>query len=1105
MTRPTYVQFIDNREEASFALAHNGQAAELIIGSGEFEGVARAGSDLQQDIQRVTGLKPDLNAEWSGRSKRAVIIGTIGRGGLIDELAASGKLDAADTAGKWESFVIQTVAEPVPGLAEALVIAGSDKRGTIFGIYDVSEAIGVSPWYWWADVPAVRRDSLFVCQGTYKQGEPSVKYRGIYINDEGPSMMAWVRERYGDFVSGFYEKVFELLLRLKANYLWPAMRDNAFNEDDEENPRLADRYGIVMGTSPHEPMTRSHGEWKSGGQGAWNDEKNGEFLRKFWEHGVKRNRNYESIVTLGMRGDGDESMDEQPDIVSKIKLLERIVADQRAILAEHVSEDVAQVPQLWVLDKEMQDYYESGMHVPDDVTLLWSDDNHGNLRRLPTPEERSRSGGAGIYYHLDYAGGPRSYKWINVMPLQKMWEQMNKAYEFGADRIWILNVGGLKPMELPIDYFLRMGWDMPSFTKDNVHSFIVSWAASVFGDTNAEEIAWLLAMYTKLNGRIKPENINMAETYSPVHSREAEDLLSVCSEMRTLADQLYMTMPDHLRDAFFELVYHPVHASVTIVELYIAASYNKRYAEQGRAAANLTAATAERLFRRDAELTFDYNNRVALGKWNHLMDQKHIGYTYWNCPERNIMSEVRRVSAGAEAKLGVAVEESAEAWPGAEAECRLPQLDPDTRPAAFVELFNRGEEGLGFHIAADCDWLKLDVTEGSLLLQKRVAVSADWEQVPAGKAVSAVLMVTGSCGTEVQVTVPVYQPAQSERETMTGFLERDGVVAIEAEHYARKSEGQDGAGWERIDGYGRTLSSMAVFPVTALTPADLLDAPHLEYDVYLRQAGDYETTAIVAPTLDCVLGGSVRIGFSLDDGPIVIADAVKRSEDGGFHEHDWEHSVIVSKREAKVMLHAAAAGAHVLKVWMVDSITVLQKLVMESVQALNERGRKHTYLGPAESARGTGLMPPPEEDSLHLQVAGPWDDGGELQQAEWLDREERDSKLLIRPTLRLENGSQSSGVIAQIGVYNSQPVAYEIKLTAELHDEYGASYGSAITFDQLPRDQWKLYNIGFQHGSARTCGDLLLSVKISFSNCVLVREYRFPSFEDEPEYAAQKY
>jgi len=1098
MTRQTYVQFIDNREEASFALVHNGQAAELVIGSGDFEGVARAGRDLQQDIQRVTGVKPELGAEWSGRSQRAVIIGTIGRGGLVDELIAGGKLDAADTAGKWESFVIQTVAEPVPGLAEALVIAGSDKRGTIFGIYDVSESIGVSPWHWWADVPTACRDALYVRRGTYKQGEPSVKYRGIFINDEGPSMMAWVRERHVDFVSGFYEKVFELLLRLKANYLWPAMWDNAFNEDDEENPRLADMYGIVMGTSHHEPMTRSHGEWKSGGQGAWNYEKNGEYLYKFWEHGVKRNRNYESIVTLGMRGDGDEAMDEESDMDTKMKLLERIVDDQRAIIAKHMNEDVSQVPQLWALYKEVQDYYDGGMRVPDDVTLLWSDDNHGNLRRVPTPEERKRSGGAGIYYHLDYVGGPRSYKWINVMPLQKMWEQMNKAYEFGADRIWILNVGDLKPMELPIDYFLRLGWDVPSFTKDNVHSFIANWAASIFGDTNAEEIAWLLAMYTKLNGRIKPEHINMVETYSPVHSREAEDILSECSEMRTLAEQLYETMPDHLRDAFFELVLHPVHASATVVELYISASYNKLYAEQGRTTANLAAATAERLFRRDAELTFDYNNRLALGKWNHLMDQTHIGYTYWNYPERNIMPEVRRVTVAAEAKLGVAVEESAEAWPGSASECRLPQLDPISRPSAFVELFNRGESELGYTIASDSEWVKLSEMEGTLQLQKRIAVSIDWEKAPAGQSLSAALTVAGSCGTQVVVAVSFRQPEQSEREAMVGFLERDGIVAIEAEHYARKTAGQEGAAWEKIDGYGRTLSSMAVFPVTAPTPTNPADAPCLEYDVYLRHAGDYETTAIVAPTLDCVPGGSVRIGFSLDDGPIVVADAVKRSEDGGFHEPDWEMSVIVSKREAKATLRAGSAGSHVLKVWMVDSITVLQKLVMESIQALNENGRKHTYLGPAESRLGTGRLPV-EDDNLHLLVAGPWDDGGELLQAERQDREELDSKLVIRPTLRLENGSQSGCVIAQIGVYNSQAIAHEIKLTAELHDEHGGAYGSTIAFDQLPREQWRLYNLGFQNGATLTSGDLLLKVRIAFGNAVLVREYRFPGFANETE------
>jgi hypothetical protein len=467
----------------SFAIAQRGAAASIYLDSGDYAGAIRAASDLQSDIARVTGITPAVAHDKASAGSQTIIIGTVGKSTLIDQLIRSRKIDARPITGKWESFLIQVVSKPLPGVASALVIAGSDKRGTIYGIYDVSEQIGVSPWYWWADVPVQHKDALFVKPGAYVQGPPAVKYRGIFLNDEAPSLTGWVHKKFGTYNHEFYEKIFELLLRLKANYLWPAMWNNAFNEDDPLNPRLADEYGIVMGTSHHEPMLRAQQEWKQHGTGPWDYSRNSEVLQKFWDEGVDRNKNYESILTLGMRGDGDLPMSEGANVA----LLEKIVADQRKIIAKHINKDLSAVPQAWALYKEVQEYYEKGMRVPDDVTLLWCDDNWGNVRRLPTEEERKRRGGAGVYYHFDYVGDPRSYKWLNTIPITKVWEQMSLSYEYGADRIWIVNVGDLKPMESPIEFFLTLARDPHHWPKERISEYTRLWAEREFGPEYAPD------------------------------------------------------------------------------------------------------------------------------------------------------------------------------------------------------------------------------------------------------------------------------------------------------------------------------------------------------------------------------------------------------------------------------------------------------------------------------------------------------------------------------------------------------------------------------------------------------------------------------------------
>jgi hypothetical protein len=503
----------------SFALASHGSAAPLVVDSSDWPGVQRAVNTFAFDVHAVTALTPAVLNKVA-EEREIVLVGTLGRSPLLDRLATEHKIDVSDIRGHWEMFVTEILTDPFPGVRRALVIAGSDKRGTIFGMYDLSGQIGVSPWYWWADVPIAHKSEIWIRPGRYVQPEPRVKYRGIFLNDEAPALSGWAAEKFGGFNHKFYEHVFELLLRLKANFLWPAMWGSAFNEDDPLNPMLADEYGIVMSTSHHEPMMRAQQEWKRHGTGPWDYSTNGEMLRNFWRFGVRRNKSYEEIITIGMRGDGDMAMSASTNTA----LLERIVSDQRKIFSEEVNPDVTKVPQVWALYKEVQGYYEAGMRVPEDVTLLWCDDNWGNIRRLPTPEERRRAGGAGIYYHFDYVGDPRNYKWLLTYNITKIWEQMHLAAEYGADRIWVVNVGDLTPMEFPIEFFLTMARMPDRWGKDKLQQYTREWAAREFGTEHAEEIANLLDAYTRFNTRRKPEQLepttfSLVEDTRPIGSR----------------------------------------------------------------------------------------------------------------------------------------------------------------------------------------------------------------------------------------------------------------------------------------------------------------------------------------------------------------------------------------------------------------------------------------------------------------------------------------------------------------------------------------------------------------------------------------------------------
>lgn len=948
---PQYVSTV--AETGALALAEKGKVLPLCVSGEDFAGVRRAAGDLAEDFGRVTGTKAELECPpFSSRDKNVILIGTIGHSSLIDRLIGSQKINVDAIRGKWEATLVQVVDHPARGIRRALVIAGSDKRGTIFGIYDLSAQIGVSPWYWWADVPPWHHDSLYAKPGRWISPAPAVKYRGIFLNDEAPSLTGWVKATYGNYNHQFYEHVFELLLRLHANYLWPAMWNNAFNEDDPLNPKLADEYGIVMGTSHHEPMLRSQQEWKRHGKGDWNYATNAAELDDFWTKGIERNADYESTITIGMRGDGDKPMSETDDVA----LLERIVADQRKIIADHLTPTLKSDPQVWALYKEVQGYYEKGMRVPDDVTLLWCDDNWGNIRRLPTPAERLRSGGAGIYYHFDYVGGPRSYKWLATYPLPKVWEQMNLALHYGADRIWIVNVGDLKPMEMPIEFFLNLARDPSKLGKDQIGSWTEAWAANAFGSEHATEIADLLAKYTKYNGRRKPEQLE-PDTWSLVTDQEADRVEAEWQGLVAKAKALNDELPEERRPAYFELVLYPIEACATVNELYVAAGRNRLYAVQGRRSANEEADEARRLFAADAALTHAYNHELLNGRWNHMMDQTHIGYTYWNQPVLNSMPSVHYVQPVDEPRMGIAVEGSPVALTEGWGELSLPGFDSLNQQVRTIDVFNSGQGSFSYTAKADSPWVTLSKTGGVVDDQQQISVSIDWPQVPAGTSLAAIL-ISQSNGASYPVRVRVLKPESVDRATLQGFFEADGSVSIEAEHTTRRVNADDKSGmrWDVLPDYGETLSAMTVFPVDAPSAADPAQSAKLEYQIYFTDSGTFNAEFVLAPTLGFVPGRGLRFAVSLDGSQPQMIDALAQNT-----EKDWEKVVSDGVRLVVAPLRVEAVGYHTLRVHAIDPGVVLEKIVLQRPNHPGSAGPigQKSYLGPVESFHSADSPPKP--------------------------------------------------------------------------------------------------------------------------------------------------
>lgn len=564
----------------------------IIVADGEDSAVKIAAANLAKDFERVTGAKVP------GESRFAIVA----------------KVDPA-LKDKRETYVISFKKNPLPGVEEALVISGSDRRGAVYGIYELSEQIGVNPWYDWADAPLPRHKTLSIKRGTYTNGEPAVRYRGIFLNDEAPCLTGWVKNTYGTNYGDhrFYERVGELILRLRGNFLWPAMWCWAFYADDPENSKTLDAMGVIVGTSHHEPMARNHQEYARRRKeiGAWNYRTNKDALDTFFAEGVRRMKDTEDVVTIGMRGDGDEAMDD----AGNLELMRTIISNQRAIIERETGKSAAEVPQVWALYKEVQDDFDSGLRPPDDVTILLCDDNWGNVRRLPPAAERKRPGGWGLYYHVDYVGAPRNSKFINCTSAMSMWEQMSLAYEYGVDRLWILNVGDLKPMEYPITLFHDMAWNPTKYSPKTLFSFTEDFCKRLFGEKEALPAAKILDTASRFAARCTPEMLDK-NTYN-LESGEWAKVAGDYEKLAEAARTQYARLDAHAKDCYRELILFPVEAMANLHAMYYA---HARGDDD----------EVLRRFKAHRELCDGYNFEIAGGKWNGMMRQKVIGYTSWN-------------------------------------------------------------------------------------------------------------------------------------------------------------------------------------------------------------------------------------------------------------------------------------------------------------------------------------------------------------------------------------------------------------------------------------------------------------------------------------------
>lgn len=943
----------------AFTLASPRQTAAILYDASDAAVVKRAAELFAADVEAVTGRRPQVTSA-TGETGPAVIVGTVGGSALIRRLSEAGKIDTAPLEGAWERYLIQTVANPLPGIRKALVIAGSDRRGAAYGLFTLSELIGVSPWYWWADVPVKKHAALHVdAPPTYSQ-TPSVRYRGIFLNDEDWGLTPWASQTFeperGNIGPRTYAKVCELLLRLKANYLAPAMHpvSTSFNQIPE-NKLVADTFAIVMGSTHCEPLLlNTASEWDTQTMGPWNYDKNKEGINRVLTQRVRENSPYENVYTLALRGLHDGAMSTTLPMHEKVRMLQQALLDQRQILAENIDRPVETVPQAFTPYKEVLEIYSNGLELPDDVTIVWPDDNYGYMKRLSGVREQRRTGRSGVYYHVSYLGVPHSYLWFSTTPPSLMYEELRKAYDTTADRLWLLNCGDLKGSEMQVSLFLDMAWDIGRFTADNVVTYPARWLAGIFGEAYYDRLEAMTREHLRLAFPRKPEYMGwgyhwnrfdhnceqLTDTdFSFTNYDEAPRRLEAYRKLGARAEALLHEIGDEARPAFYQLVYYPLRGAELMNRMTLGGQRNRWYARQGRAATNAVRDEVQRCYDSLQVITRGYNSLLG-GKWNHMMSmrQNYDGVSaYFNLPHL-----ATHDAAGAPR---LALQVAGEDVTGARAFHALPAFDNYLRRTYPVEIYNRGGGTLAWTAHASEPWVVLSKSAGKIADEERITVGIDWEKAPSGNAVPAQIVFRAGEQSE-KVLVSLFNPTAPSRAELRGiYVENNGCVSIPAAGCHRVRE-NDRIKITAVEDLGIEGPALQLGDPTA--PLQIFrsrDVPCAEYDFYAFDAGSVDVYTYVLPTFPLHADRDFRIGENTNTDTkysVQIDDGALATPSSSHVEYSqvWFESVLRNCAVNKSTLHIDKPGRHTLRIRVGDPGIVLQKIVLDF------GGMKRSYLGP---------------------------------------------------------------------------------------------------------------------------------------------------------------
>lgn len=943
----------------AFTLASPRQTAAILYDASDAAVVKRAAELFAADVEAVTGRRPQVTSA-TGETGPAVIVGTVGGSALIRRLSEAGKIDTAPLEGAWERYLIQTVANPLPGIRKALVIAGSDRRGAAYGLFTLSELIGVSPWYWWADVPVKKHAALHVdAPPTYSQ-TPSVRYRGIFLNDEDWGLTPWASQTFeperGNIGPRTYAKVCELLLRLKANYLAPAMHpvSTSFNQIPE-NKLVADTFAIVMGSTHCEPLLlNTASEWDTKTMGPWNYDKNKEGINRVLTQRVRENSPYENVYTLALRGLHDGAMSTTLPMHEKVRMLQQALLDQRRILAENIDRPVETVPQAFTPYKEVLEIYSNGLELPDDITIVWPDDNYGYMKRLSGVREQRRTGRSGVYYHVSYLGVPHSYLWFSTTPPSLMYEELRKAYDTTADRLWLVNCGDLKGSEMQVSLFLDMAWDIGRFTADNVVSYPARWLAGIFGEAYYDRLEAMTREHLRLAFPRKPEYMGwgyhwnrfdhnceqLTDTdFSFTNYDEAQRRLEAYRQLGARAEALLHEIGDEARPAFYQLVYYPLRGAELMNRMTLGGQRNRWYARQGRAATNAVRDEVQRCYDSLQVITRGYNSLLG-GKWNHMMSmrQNYDGVSaYFNLPHL-----ATHDAAGAPR---LALQVAGEDVTGARAFHALPAFDNYLRRTYPVEIYNRGGGTLAWTAHASEPWIVLSKSAGKTADEERITVGIDWEKAPSGNAVPAQIVFRAGEQSE-KVLVSLFNPTAPSRAELRGiYVENNGCVSIPAAGCHRVRE-NDRIKITAVEDLGIEGPALQLGDPTA--PLQIFrsrDVPCAEYDFYAFDAGSVDVYTYVLPTFPLHADRDFRIGENTNTDTkysVQIDDGALATPSSSHVEYSqvWFESVLRNCAVNKSTLHIDKPGRHTLRIRVGDPGIVLQKIVLDF------GGMKRSYLGP---------------------------------------------------------------------------------------------------------------------------------------------------------------